>query len=69
MVQKIIKVVGNGSYQNIPWPKDYINVETGDYITNIEKAKKMLNWIPNTDFEKGVSKTVEFYSKYLSEYS
>ena len=50
-------------FKNIPWPEDYINVETGDYITNIDKAKKILNWIPNTDFEKGISKTVKFYSK------
>ena len=68
MVEKIIKVVGNGSFKNIPWPEDYINVETGDYITNIDKAKKMLNWTPNTDFDTGVSKTVEFYSKHFSEY-
>ena len=38
--EKIIEVVGNGFYKNIPWPKDYINVETGDYITNIDKAKE-----------------------------
>ncbi len=68
MVEKIIKVVGNGSFKNIPWPKDYINVETGDYITNINKAKNILNWIPHTDFETGVSKTVEFYSKHSSKY-
>lgn len=68
MVRRVIEVVGNGFYKNIPWPKDYINVETGDYITNIDKAKKILNWTPNTDFEKGISKTVKFYSKNLSEY-
>ena len=68
MVKRIIRVVGDGSFQNIPWPEDYINVETGDYITNIDKAKKILNWTPNTDFDTGVSKTVEFYSKHFSEY-
>ncbi len=68
MVKIIIKSVGNGSFQNIPWPEDYINVETGDYITNIDKAKEILNWIPITDFEKGVSETVKFYSKHFSEY-
>ena len=42
MVKTIIQSVGiKGSFQNIPWPKDYINVETGDYITNITKAKNI----------------------------
>ena len=54
MVKTIIQSVGKGSFQNIPWPKDYINVETGDYITNITKAKNILNWKPEIDFEEGI---------------
>mgnify|MGYP001162665509 CR=1 FL=1 len=68
MVKKIIKIVGNGSFENIPWPEDYINVETGDYITNIDKAKSILEWKPETDFEKGLQKTVTFYSKHILKY-
>ena len=66
MVKRIIELLGM-VFPKYPWPEDYINVETGDYITNIDKAKKILNWTPNTDFKR-VSKTVKFYSKHLSEY-
>ena len=68
MVKTIIKIVGKGSFQNIPWPKDYINVETGNYITNITKAKNILEWKPEIDFEEGIKMTVEYYSKHISKY-
>ena len=56
MVKKLLKIVGNGSFENIPWPEDSINVETGDYITNIDKAKKYARVDTKTDFEKGLQK-------------
>ena len=68
MVKTIIKFVDKGSFHNIPWPKDYINVETGNYITNITKAKNILKWKPEIDFEKGIKMTVEYYSKHMSKY-
>ncbi len=68
MVKTIIQFVGKGSFQNVPWPKNYINVETGDYITNITKAKSILKWKPEIDFEEGIKKTVDYYSKYISKY-
>ncbi len=68
MVKTIIQFVGKGSFQNIAWPKDYINVETGDYITNITKAKNILNWKPEIDFEEGIGMTVDYYTKHISKY-
>tara|TARA_B100000073_G_C23675491_1_gene550371 strand:- start:39 stop:1025 length:987 start_codon:yes stop_codon:yes gene_type:complete len=68
MVKTIIQFVGKGSFQNVPWPKNYINVETGDYITNITKAKSILKWKPEIDFEEGIRMTVEYYIKHISEY-
>ena len=68
MVKTIIQFVGKGSFQNIPWPKDYVNVETGDYITNITKAKNILNWKPEIDFEEGIGMTVDYYTKHISKY-
>ena len=48
--------------------EDYINVETGDYITNITKAKNILNWKPEIDFEEGIGMTVDYYTKHISKY-
>ena len=30
-----------------PWPPDWQSVETGDYISDISKAKRILHWHPN----------------------
>lgn len=37
-----------------PWPKEWLNAETGSYISNIKKAKRLLNWQPKTTFAAGV---------------
>ena len=66
MVKRNIRVVGYWSFQNSSWPEYTTNVEIGNYITNIDKAKKILSWTSNKDFKTGLSKTVEFYSKHFS---
>jgi UDP-glucose 4-epimerase len=68
MVENILGIVGKGKIKYVPWPDNYLNVETGDYITDITKIKKYLNWIPEHDLETGIYKTVEYYSKYRDHY-
>jgi UDP-glucose 4-epimerase len=68
MVELVVKIVGKGKIKYQPWPQDYLNVETGDYITNIEKIKTKLNWLPKIDLKKGIEKTVEYYNKFKEHY-
>jgi nucleoside-diphosphate-sugar epimerase len=68
MVQLVVEVVGKGKIKYQPWPQDYLNVETGDYVTNISKITKMLNWIPNTDLKKGIEETVAYYQQFRKHY-
>lgn len=68
MVEVILKAVGTGEVQYIPWPEDYRNVETGDYITDISKLRRMTGWQPMTDLETGVRQTCEYYREYRSFY-
>ena len=68
MVKTIVDIVGKGKFENIPWPENYINVETGDYITNIEKISTILQWEPQTDLNAGIKKTWDFYSKFSQHY-
>ena len=32
-------------------------------LININKAKKLYNWYPKTNLEKGLSKTINWYNK------
>jgi nucleoside-diphosphate-sugar epimerase len=68
MVQIILEVVGNGTYEYVPWPEDYINVETGDYITDIGKISDTTGWTPSTCLKDGILKTYEYYKKNWSFY-
>lgn len=68
MAEKVIEVVGKGKIEYIPWPDNYLNVETGDYITDIGKIKEFIGWHPDTSFEDGLKLTAEFYKKYWDHY-
>lgn len=68
MAKTIIATVGSGGSEYVPWPANYINVETGDYITNIEKLSKAIGWNPKTDLAAGIRETFAFYQKYRQHY-
>lgn len=68
MVDAVVAGVGNGAYEYVPWPADYINVETGDYITNIEKLCKTIDWKPKTVLTEGVRETHAFYQANRQHY-
>ena len=68
MVKTIVTAIGSGSFENVPWPPGYINVETGNYVTNIEKISKTLNWKPKADLATGIRMTHAFYQKYRQYY-
>jgi UDP-glucose 4-epimerase len=68
MVQLVVEVVGKGKIKYQPWPQDYLNVETGDYITNISKITKMLNWVPKISLKNGIEDTVSYYSQFKEHY-
>jgi nucleoside-diphosphate-sugar epimerase len=68
MVTLIIKTVGSGKTTSVPWPKNYENVETGDYVANITKITKTLDWKPLVSLEAGIKKTVDYYKKNKQHY-
>ena len=68
MVQYVVEVVGKGKVKYQPWPQDYLNVETGDYITDISKITSSLEWAPKTTLKKGIEETVNYYQQYKKYY-
>jgi len=68
MVDTIVNTVGQGNSRSVPWPKDYVNVETGDYITNIDKLQKAIDWKPPTDLVTGIQRTFEYYQRHRAHY-
>jgi UDP-glucose 4-epimerase len=68
MVGMVLDIVGSGSMESVPWPEKYINVETGDHITNIEKLRNATGWQPRTDLRTGIRQTCEYYSQHRARY-
>ena len=68
MVEVIRDVVGNGHVEHVPWPANYINVETGDYVADIRKLKTLTAWAPRTGFAEGVQRTFDFYRMHRQHY-
>lgn len=68
MAQLVVETVKNGKIEFVPWPDAYLNVETGDYVTDIAKIKKVLGWTPVTPIAKGIKLTYVFYQKYRKFY-
>ena len=68
MVETIIDVVDKGKVEYASWPDDYLNVETGDYITDISKISSGLGWKPRIELREGIEKAFNYYAKYLKHY-
>ena len=68
MVQSVVETVGKGKIKFVPWPPGYLNIETGDYITDISKIKQFLGWSPKINLDEGISITVDYYYKFKKYY-
>jgi len=68
MVKTVINIVKSGHINYIPWPEDYVHIETGDYVSDISKIKSVINWKPKVDIVEGIKKTFIYYEKYLENY-
>ena len=68
MVHSVVETVGKGKIKFVPWPPDYLNVETGDYITDISKIKQFLGWSPKINLDEGISITVDYYNRFKKYY-
>ncbi len=68
MVNLILKTAGSGSCRMVPWPEDYINVETGDFIADISRIQSLLEWKPRVSLEEGIRRTHDYYRIHLRHY-
>ncbi|MBN1405947.1 MAG: GDP-mannose 4,6-dehydratase [Candidatus Omnitrophica bacterium] len=68
MVKSVVDIVGKGKIKHVPWPENYLNVETGNYIADISKIRKLLNWSPRSNLSEGIRGTYEYYQRYKEYY-
>lgn len=68
MVASVVETVGKGRAEFVAWPSDYVNVETGDYVTDTGKISSFLDWTPRVDLADGIGRTYKYYEKYREHY-
>ena len=68
MTALVVRTVGRGSIRHVGWPADYINVETGDYVSNIQKLCRLTSWRPRISIEEGIRRTVAYFRRHGCHY-
>ena len=64
----LIKVSQNGEYELIPFPQERKIIDIGDYYADYRKIRAKLSWKPQTSFEEGLKKTLEYYKDFRQYY-
>jgi UDP-glucose 4-epimerase len=65
MAELMVQISGKGSVVYVPWPAEQAKVETGSFVADIEKVRRVLGWSPKIPLEQGLSKTLEYYHNVL----
>lgn len=68
MAEEVVRVVGRGRIEFVPWPADYTNIETGDYVTDITRIKRLLGWPPRVSLADGIAETHRYYQRHRAAY-
>ncbi len=68
MIDTVLKEVGSGSKQHVPWPKNYESNETGDYIADTSKIEAATGWHSQVPLKEGIHRMVSYYKKNKEHY-
>jgi len=68
MVDEVIRAVGSGKKEYVPWPRDYEKNETGSYRADTRKISAALGWRSHTRLAEGIRRTVEYYRTHGRRY-
>ena len=58
MAKMVVRMVGQGKVMTVPWPKKFLQIEAGDYVSDYTKAHKLIKWKPEVYLKDGIRKTI-----------
>lgn len=61
LAELALAAAGQGKIVRVPWPEEYLAIETGDYLSDISLARNELGWSPSTEIREGIERTVISY--------
>jgi nucleoside-diphosphate-sugar epimerase len=59
--ETIIDVVGGGRIQHVEWPALAAEIETGDFVADVSKIARDLEWRPAIGLREGLERTANHY--------
>jgi len=63
LARTIVDVSGSGRVEHVPWPPLAEQIETGDFVADIERIRTELGWTPRTALRDGIERTVAHYKR------
>jgi UDP-glucose 4-epimerase len=69
MVRKVVRTVGRGRVEFVPWPDDYEKIETGSVRISVRKLAARTGWEPRVTLDEGIRRTFQYYRKHLAKYA
>jgi UDP-glucose 4-epimerase len=61
VANEIIRIAGGGRVEHVEWPPLAQQIETGDFIADISRAKQELGWAPRWALGAGLEDTIAHY--------
>ena len=68
IVKIMIKVYGRGSYECVPYNKNLLKIEIGNYRANTQKICKEIGWEKQISLEEGFKRSFEYYQAHKKHY-
>jgi UDP-glucose 4-epimerase len=68
MVRVVLDVVGRGEMVHVPWPSDYIHIDTVDFVADITALTAATGWRPRVPLAEGVAATHAYYLAHRDSY-
>jgi UDP-glucose 4-epimerase len=63
LAEQVIAIAGGGRLEHVAWPALAQQVETGDFIADISRIARELEWRPSIALRDGLEQTVAFYRR------
>lgn len=64
----IVKIVGRGKVEHVPWPAERKKIEVGDYVADYSKFESLTGWLPEVTLDDGIARTVTYYERFKQHY-
>jgi UDP-glucose 4-epimerase len=62
----IVQITGGGRIEHVAWPPLAEQIETGDFVADVTRARDELGWSPRVALADGIERTVAFYRQHVA---